>query len=791
MRAAAVALALALGGAAGAQTGALAGRVTDAETGAAVPGAAVLVLLDAPRPLGRAADADGRYRIENVPAGEHGVRVRAVGYAALDARVRVRAGGTTAFDAALRPTVTESAGVVVQARRQATATRADAPTLLVPQAVTVLPPSILDGQNVRDLDRALRNVPGAAVAARGEPVGVPVLRGFETDQTGGGVRRNGVETPYLVDGLAANVERVEVLRGPASVLYGRLEPGGVVNFITEVPGGERRLEAEAEAGTLGSGRLALDVGGPAGALAARVNAAAERDGSVRDGVSQSALLLAPAVRWRPSPRLTLDADVEATASDAAFDPGLAVVAGDGPDVGAAADAVPVGTFYGEPDARVRSRSLGLFTAADLALGASASLRSTASLARYDFVRDGLALDSLVRQPGGPAVARSLRRESLGFTYLKGAVFLDARLQTGPVSHAVTVGAEAVRAWAQAEGSAPLVGRGDGVQFAAIGAVALDGPEPAGLPGERVRYLQASVRGVDAGLFVQDRATVRVGGGRLHAVGSARVSHVTAEADIFALADTPDAPAGVSARRFAVWAVTPAAGLVAEVRPGLALYASGGTSFNPTVERVDRDGQPFRPTRGIQAEGGAKLDALGGRLGAALAAFWIRKDDALTQGPGGFFEQTGRQRSRGVEAEARGSTGGLTVLAHYALLDAEVVEDDNLAPGTPLPYAPRHSASAWAEWRLGARWTVRGGVWAQGERRGSTGTDLRLPARATVDVGAEAALAGGVRLRLDVRNALGARGYTSATARRGLDGGRLLAVWPGPGREVRLGLVVRR
>ena len=289
-----------------------------------------------------------------------------------------------------------------------------------------------------------------------------------------------------------------------------------------------------------------------------------------------------------------------------------------------------------------------------------------------------------------AVARSLRREDLGFTYLKGAAFLDARVRTGPVSHALTVGAEAVRAWAQAEGSAPLVGRGEDVQFAAIDAVALDEPEPAGLPDERVRYLGASVRGFDAGLFVQDRATVRVGGGRLHAVGSARVSHVTAGADIFALADTPDAPAGVSERRFSVWAVTPAAGLVAEVRPGLALYASGGTSFNPTVERVDRDGQPFRPTRGVQAEGGAKLDVLGGRLGATLAAFWIRKDDALTQGPGGFFEQTGRQRSRGVEAEVRGSTGGLTALAHYALLDAEIVEDDNLAPGTPLPYAPRHS-----------------------------------------------------------------------------------------------------
>ena len=787
MRAVALALALAASAAHG-QTGAVAGRVTDAETGEPLAGASVAVSAQ----RGAAADADGQFRIDGLAAGPYQVRAQRLGYAPLDTAVVVRAGETIRLD--LRLALAVRAEVVVQARRSATATRADAPVLLVPQAVSVLPPAVLAAQDARDLGDALRNVPGATTTARGEPVRAPVLRGFEADQTGGGVRRNGVEVPALADGLRANVARVEVLRGPASVLYGRLEPGGVVNYITDVPRAERHVELAASGGTLGSGGLAVDAGGPVrGVLAGRVNAEAAREGSARDAVATTSLLFAPALRWQRA-GLTLDADVEATSTEAVLDPGLAVVAGRDRPVGAAADDTALGPFHGEPDAHVRWRSLGAFAAADVALGPRASLRATASLTRYGLVRDLVRLDSLVQRDRQRAIARSLRREDLGFTYLKAGAFLNAGAQTGAVRHALTVGVEGIQAWAQAEGTAPLADDGaGGFSFADVDPVALDDPRPTGLPADRdlVRYLDARVRGLDLGVFAQDRATVPLGRARLHAVVSGRLSYVGAEADIVALADTPDAPAGVSTRRFDVVAFTPAAGLVAELRPGLALYLSGGTSFNPSVERVDRTGEPFRPTRGVQAEGGAKAEVWDGRLAGSAAAFWIRKDDALTQGPDGFFVQTGRQRSRGLELEARGEpVAGLSMLANYAFLDAVVVADAVLVPGTRLPYAPRHSGGVWAEGTRGP-WTLRAGVWARGPRRASTTSTQELPADAVVDLGAAVRLAGGLALRIDVRNALDARGYAAATERGGLDRDRLWAAWPTPAREVRLGVVVRR
>ena len=572
------------------------------------------------------------------------------------------------------------------------------------------------------------------------------------------------------------------MRGPASVLYGRLEPGGVVNFVTAKPARQSGTRLEAEAGARGSGRLVADVGGALGSGAGRVVGELEREESGRDHVGRTGAFLAPSVRWRRA-GWTLDAEAEGVVQDATLDPGLAAL---GAADAVTLDAAPASRFFGEPTARHRWASAGLYTAARGPAGA-ADVRLALSASRSRLRRDQLDLQRL----RGDDVARTLRRETLGFTYLKAAAFADVPLQTGRVGHTVTVGAESLLARAQADGQAPLVDGPNGLTFSDVAPVSLSDPRPTGLPDpdDDVTYLDAGVRGLDLGAFVQNRATLRLGGATLYGTASLRLSHVRFAAEIVALADSPDAPAGLTERDGSVTAVTPAVGLVAEVQPGLALYATAGTSFNPVVERVDRDGQPFRPTRGAQVEGGAKLETA--RLAASASAFWIRKDDALTVGPGGFVDQTGRQRSRGVEAELRGEpVSGLTILATGALLDAVVVEDDNVAPGTRLPYAPRWSASGWAEWQAG-RVALRGGIWAQGERPGQLAGEVSLPAEAVADFGVEVDLGGGLAVRADVRNAFGERGYTAARTRGGRDGQPLVIGWPTPPREVRVGLRLRR
>lgn len=769
----ALAAAAALAAGAAAQTGTLAGRITDAATGDPLPGATVQA-----GALGRAADLDGAFRLE-LPAGAHTVTVRSVGYETGAYAVTVRAGATTALEAALAPTQLET--VVVDARRAETLTKTDAPLGLVPQSVAVVPARVLRAQDVRATGDALANVSSASAVRREGPDSRVTLRGFEAEPTGGGVRRNGIEFASVYDRLGANVARVEVLKGPSSVLYGRLEPGGVVNLVTLQPERDARRRLSLATGWPGRLAASVDATGPlSGTLAGRVVAAAEREGSARDGVALTDLLVAPSAAWR---RGATDVTVEAEArvASAVLDPGLAA-----PGTAAAdADGAPLGRFYGEADGRLDYRAGGVFGVSETRLPRGRALRLSLSAARYVRDRDAIRLDSL--SANSETVQRGLQTDRLDLTYLTAEALVRAPLRTGPVRHRATLGAEVTRIGADVSAEGPVRQAADGRLLAGpIAPVSLPDPQPTGLPTDALDYVSADVLGLNAGVFVQDRATVPLGAGRaLHLVGSVRAAYVLAAADWIAISATPEVPAGVSSREVAFTPVTPALAALAEVAPGVAVYASTGSSYNPVIEAVAEDGSPFEPTRGRQVEGGVKLDAFAGRLAATLAAFHIRKRNAVTQPPGGFYVQTGLQRSRGVEADVLAEPlRGLTVVASGAWQDAEVLEDSLYAPGTPLPNTPAWSGRAWAELAR-AGWAVRGGARYAGARISDLDDQLELRPAVHVEAGASVRV-GLAELRADVRAVASGRRYAAAISRSGRP---LVVVWPEPPLTARLGLRV--
>jgi len=763
-----------------AQSGALAGRVTDAD-GAPLPGANVQVLGTA---LGAATDADGRFAIEAVPAGTYRLRASSVGYAPAEAAVTVVPGRRAEVGFVLLDATVEAGAVLVRAAP--TATKSDAPVRLIPQAVAVVPAPVLDAQAAGDVSEALRNVSGVAVADRTEPFARFTLRGFPADGTGT-FRRNGVEVAHYHDGLNANVERVEVLKGPASVLYGRIEPGGVVNLVTKRPLGERRAEATAALGAFGEARAEADLTGPLGPVRYRVISSAEQRGSWRGGVEEDAVFVSSALAGAPSARLAWRVEGEVERATAVLDPGLALAGATIPDD---FDGAP---FFGEAEADYGWRSAFALATLDAQLTEAWSLRATASAGRYTYDRGRIVLDSL-RADG--LVARSFRREVSRYRYLQSETALSGDLATGPVRHRVALGLELNRLAIDVTGTAPLREAEGAVSFAAIAPVSLADPQPTGLPGadDQVEYLSVDGSGINAGLYAQERATVPLGGGRLHAVLAGRLSRVTVGATWFALAETPDTPAGVNERDVAVTAFTPGGGLIYEPAEALALYVSGGRSFNPVFQQVDAEGHPFEPTLGAQVEAGAKADLLGGRLAATLAAYRLTKRNAITREPGGFYVQTGAQRSRGVEVDLLGTpTEAVTVAASYAFTDAVVIEDALYPAGARLPGAPRHSGSVWARWsaRGGALagLDLSGGVFAVGPRFGSLANEVEAPGYAVVDLGAAYTVRPGLRVQAVVTNALDAR-YVVSAERGGGEEAPLVVAWPGAPRGFRLRVTTR-
>ncbi len=211
-----------------AQTATLSGRITD-PAGQALPGANVLVVGSS---IGAATDADGRFRIPNVPAGPRDIEVSMVGFERVRRTINFVAGQVTTLDVQLAEEVLQSDGVIIVANRR------EQRITSVPVSVAAMAPEELARRNVVSLDDALRHISGVQV--QDNQISVRGSSGFAYNV--------GSRVLLLIDGVPllspdtdgvpyeglpfAQVERLEVLKGPGSALYGSGALGGVVNLIT-------------------------------------------------------------------------------------------------------------------------------------------------------------------------------------------------------------------------------------------------------------------------------------------------------------------------------------------------------------------------------------------------------------------------------------------------------------------------------------------------------------------------------------------------------------------------------
>jgi iron complex outermembrane recepter protein len=205
---------------------ALSGRVVD-PTGAPLPGARVSLIEADRRAI---TDADGRYTLADVPVGTYGVSFAAIGYAPLVRRVRI-GGEDVTLDVTLQPSLVELAPLQVTASPIATT------SLESPQPVAVLGGGDLQAAKAASLGATISALPGVRNYSTGSGIGKPVIRGLSSNRVLVLADGQRLESQQWGDEHGPNIEagdadRVEVIRGPASVLYGSDAIGGVVNVVT-------------------------------------------------------------------------------------------------------------------------------------------------------------------------------------------------------------------------------------------------------------------------------------------------------------------------------------------------------------------------------------------------------------------------------------------------------------------------------------------------------------------------------------------------------------------------------
>lgn len=605
------------------------------------------------------------------------------------------------------PVVTVTAGAINTYAPPVSATgglKTDTPLLETPQAISVVNQQVIKDQNAEDLEDVLRNVAGVTPGGYYSEWDYYRIRGFDSafNEFHNGLRGNGGLSPELY-----GVESVEVIKGPASTLYGQAPLGGFVNIISKRPRKEFGGEIGFNGGSWNSyeGRFDINVPllipvtttTPSGKGAKDVTPVTSTSGI---GIyarliglynsSESHVDYMDHERFYIAPSLTFEFSEDTS---------LTILTDYKRDSGKFAMPLPArGTVLSNPHGEIpTSRYIGLpdsnqITQENIRAGYElkhrfndiVSLRQNFAYSYLDQTwTDIFYLSSL---------ADDLRTlATYPYTYsgtdhqFAVDTALDFTFETGSIAHTLTVGFDYLYI------------------DSTYGSRQIDYSNPADylyLDLFRPNYNQSTPKYSTAdygsivnelfGIYIQEHAKLT---DKLSLTLGLRYDKFSNE-DSYLGATTHDSQD----------AFTPKAGITYEFVPGIAAYANYSRSFTPQFNSKGASGEAVDPELGENWETGVKYNTLDGKLSGMISLFHLTRENVATSNlsTADPFDYTvsGEQRSRGFEFETAAELlPGLTFTAAYTYIDAEVTEDNDIPVGTPLQGVSDHAVSAWLKYTV--------------------------------------------------------------------------------------------
>lgn len=556
-------------------------------------------------------------------------------------------------------------------------TKSSAPLIEIPQSITVISSELLDAQQVQSVPEALRYVAGVRPNQFGRR-GFDdfVIRGFTQSAF---TFRDGLrQDPFFwVQQEPFGLDSIEVLKGPASILYGQVGPGGIINLASKSPDGSRAGRAELSLGQYDFRRAAADVQGPLGSSgqwAYRLNGVLVDREDYVDFVDADRYTLAPSLSWTPAPdtRVTFIGSYQRDRYDRIFGLPAAGTVLPNPN-----GRIPSTRFTGEPDFDGYDiDNLQLGYAAEHALNEAWTLKQNLRVNQYEVLGRTMFTGAL------QADQRSLARSPIEQQVDNQVFGVDTQAQwtsTGTLQHTVLLGIDYQQ----------FDNRQDnpGGTVAPLDLFAPQYGAPVTLDGSTITFSTDQVQR-QLGFYAQDQ--VRLG----RWVGLAGLRYDRAKDD------NRNLLAGTR-REQKDDAVTGRVGLVYLSESGFAPYASFSQSFLP-ISGNRADGGQFEPQEGEQIETGVKYENAQGRWTAQLAVFEIVQQNLTTPDPDnpGFSIQVGEQTHRGAELEtAVQLTPAWDLMLAYAYLDAEVTRSNSGTQGKRPPNVPKNSLSLWSTYEF--------------------------------------------------------------------------------------------
>lgn len=589
-------------------------------------------------------------------------------------------------DDALQIVVTGEEGSRYLAPSASTATRTDTPLDQIPQSIQVIPQSVLEDQQVFRLNDALRNASGVVSSSLDQRGPRFIVRGFNSAEivrdgfrllNAGGSGNVGYQE-------LSNIEQIEVLRGPASVISGAVQPGGVINLVTEQPQPEPAYEIGLRVGNQGLVEPSIDLTGPLtedGSLLYRLNALYRREDFYRDfDVPIERFFIAPVVSWAIDDRTDLAVELEYSTETRPADFGGL------PAFGERVAPVPFNRITGEPDDEARNERFNVGYRFEHRFSESWKVRNSFRYLRFDPEFIANVAFQVINPNTGDLFRAWIQNNQLVDTY-ELQTNVVGEFSTGSIEHTLLMGVDLFRRDLTASSRLDTTPQ---LPFFNIFNPVYGVPRPASFSDPLP--VESTARTDNLGIYVQDQVTLA---DNLFFLAGIRYDTVSQSSENLAN-NTTDTQSDD--------AFSPRVGIVYQPFEDLSLYTSYSTSFSPN-SGTTRSGEIIEPERGQQFELGARADFFNGRLSANLAFFNLTKRNVATADPTAlpgqnFVVATGEQRSQGIELDITGEIlPGWNIIANYAYTDADITQDNSGLEGNRLFGVPEHNANLWTTYEI--------------------------------------------------------------------------------------------
>jgi iron complex outermembrane receptor protein len=721
--------------------GILSGKITDKNN---QPISSANIVFEG-RPLGTATDDKGNYIIK-APVGAYMLTISAVGYVTVKRSVELKKDQKIILSVKLisDQNIIQDVTITGLKVKTATATKTLLQVQDIPQAISVIGQKEIREQAAFDLTTIARNISGLNFSGSYSGLGSSQFfnaRGFDLNDAQN-YRWNGMMIWNWGNNYEDNIDRVEFLKGPASILYGDVTPGGVLNFVTKKPQQEFMANINFKTGSWGLVRPSFDITGPLTAdktLRFRLNTSFQYTNSFRDQVSSRKEFIAPAISWDITPKLSFSAEATFRKSRNTDDAGLV-----SPDGGISGlKSLSPRLYLGESARQYLYNDQGYFATLSYELSKTWKLKATGFYAHTTNRPFGIWFD----QPD--SVGNFARREyGLYQKANNGTASFEANgtFYTGRIKHNVLIGAEyqSTRQRYTNIGTLSLLDTLNIYQ-------PIYGQNPTISPAESPYqpYVSLIER---RGIYMQDQ--IMLFNDKLHVLLGLRAGS-TRQGNHYYQAELPGTDyEGYTDDIVAKTIYTPRVGVVYKPWTWNSFYASWSKGYE--INSPDIFAQNFADfmtppaTISTQLELGSKANLLNGLLGLTVSLFEINKRNPygyvyLDQVNPNYDEYNiyyqGHHRSRGIEIEANGRLNKeLSITAGAAYTQTRVISDPGYPAGNKLSNVPKYTANGWLNYEpesLFKGLSLGAGVFYKDKFFSNLANDpkLEIPASYTVDAAA--------------------------------------------------------